>query len=357
MKAKYLFILSLLAFTLWGCEKSEIEPIIDPQLTAPTEDYQYKIPVVFHVLYNDKNNNIQYVNKGQLAKIIAICNQMYANKFNNGDIGKKSVDINVEFTLATTDPQGNQLSEPGVNRVQWATPMMDCQAFMQEKNSKNAALLWDLNRYVNVFVYTFTNDRILGISHIPYASTTHPLDGLSEGDYYFRNPKTSYPHCVSINNQYIYNIPEYGFYSSSDIAVTLAHELGHYLGLFHAFGASEDEKGNKMDWQTDTDYCEDTPNYGRESYEEWLSNYLDTTPANNQKFSEMVKRTSSTNEQFDARNIMDYSVCWSDEFTANQRERLRHVLAYSPLTPGLRYDPPTTRAMTEAEIPPIRTIE
>lgn len=357
MKAKYLFILSLLVFSLWGCEKSEVEPAPDPQSTAPTEDYQYKIPVVFHVLYNDRSNANQYVDKGWLPKLLATCNQLYANKFDNGDTGKKGVNINVEFALATTDPQGNQLSEPGVNRVQWATPTMDCQTFMNEKNQSNAALLWDLNRYVNVFVYTFTNERILGISHVPYASSTHPLDGLGNGNYYFKNPKTAYPHCVSINNEYIYDVPNYGYYSTSDITATLAHELGHYLGLFHAFGASEDGKGNPIDWRTDTDYCEDTPNYDRSAYEKWLNNYTATTPADKRKFSEMTKRTSSTGEKFDARNLMDYSFCWSDEFTAEQRNRIRHVLAYSPLIPGLRYDAPGTRALMEAEIPPIRSIE
>lgn len=354
MKAKYLFILSLLVFSLFGCEKSEIESTSDPDPDpiVPTEDYQYKIPVVFHVLYNDKNDKNQYVDRGWLPELLARCNQLYANKFNNGDVGKKGLDVKIEFVLATTDPQGNTLVESGVNRVQWDTPTMDCRTFMKEKSK--AALLWDLNRYVNVFVYTFTDEHILGISHIPYASSTHQLDGLGEGDYYFKNP-TSYPHCVSINNQYIYNISKYRSISPLDVSVTLAHELGHYLGLFHAFGKSEDSKDNKVDWRADTDYCDDTPNYDRNAYDAWLSGYLATT--NTPIISEVIKRTSSTGEQFEARNIMDYSYCWSNEFTADQRERLRHVLAYSPLIPGLRYDPPTTRAMTEAEIPPIRTIE
>lgn len=353
MKAKYLFIVSLLVFALFGCEKSEEEPVNVPTPPAPTEDNQYKIPVVFHVLYNNKNNQNQYIEKDWLPKVLARCNQLYANKINNGDTEKKGLDVNVEFVLATTNPQGNALPEHGVNRVQWATPTMDCQIFMNESNQTNAALLWDLNRYINIFIYTFTTENVLGISHIPYASSTHPLDGLLAGDRYFQNAKTSYPHCVSINNQYIYDIPEDGYYSDSDITATLAHELGHYLGLFHAFGVSEDGNG----WETNTDYCDDTPNYERSAYESWLTNYLSTTPENEVRFSEMIKRTSSTGEQFNARNIMDYYVCWSDEFTSDQRKRVRHVLAYSPLVPGLRYDAPSTRAIMDAEIPPIRTIE
>ena len=31
---------------------------------------------------------------------------------------------------------------------------------------------------------------------------------------------------------------------------------------------------------------------------------------------------------------MDYSVSYSDRFTDDQRDRIRHVLTYSPLIPG-----------------------
>ena len=43
-------------------------------------------------------------------------------------------------------------------------------------------------------------------------------------------------------------------YSSTDIVATIAHELAHYLGLFHTFSESDDEGLNTC---MDTDYCDE----------------------------------------------------------------------------------------------------
>lgn len=37
---------------------------------------------------------------------------------------------------------------------------------------------------------------------------------------------------------------------------------------------------------------------------------------------------------FTSYNLMDYEISYADRFTPNQRERMRHVLEYSPLIPG-----------------------
>lgn len=313
----------------------------------------YKLPIIFHVLYNDINNPIQYVEKDWIPQIIDGCNQLYANAVLNDYSEKKGVDMNLEFTLATTDPDGNRLPEPGVNRIQWPTSAIDCEIFMND--SKNASLLWDLNRYINVFLYTFTNPYVGGISHIPYATSLHPLDGLYDGDIYISDTLLSYPHCVSINNIQIYHIPENSF-DTDNIITTLSHELGHYLGLYHAFGADNAEK--ETDWKADTDYCDDTPNYDRASYEQWLSKYLENlAPEEPIRFSIVTKRTGSTGETFTAHNLMDYYYCWMDEFTPDQRKRVRHVLNYSPLIPGPKDDQLRTRSATGLKLPPARTIK
>ncbi|MEF9942554.1 MAG: zinc-dependent metalloproteinase lipoprotein [Lachnospiraceae bacterium] len=316
-------------------------------------EYHYQLPLVFHVLYKDINDPIQYVEKDWIPQLIDGCNQMYANKLQNDYSEKKGVDLNLEFTLATTDPDGNKLQEPGVNRIQYPTSTIDCTAFMYD--SKNTSLLWDLDRYINVFLYTFTEPYVAGISNYPYATSLHPLDGLYNGDIYINDTRPSYPHCLSINNIYIYNIPQNSL-DTDNIITTLAHELGHYLGLLHAFGVDNAEK--KTDWKTDTDYCDDTPNYDRVSYEQWLSKYLeDLAPEEPIRFSIVTQRTSSTGETFSAHNIMDYYYGWADEFTPDQRKRVRHVLNYSPLIPGPKDEQRRTRSATDLELPPARTIK
>ncbi|UVV51806.1 M43 family zinc metalloprotease [Bacteroides thetaiotaomicron] len=45
----------------------------------------------------------------------------------------------------------------------------------------------------------------------------------------------SFPYCISINSSYIYEQSTDERINQNDAAITLAHELGHYLGLRHVF--------------------------------------------------------------------------------------------------------------------------
>ncbi|MEG1935331.1 MAG: zinc-dependent metalloproteinase lipoprotein, partial [Rikenellaceae bacterium] len=68
-------------------------------------------------------------------------------------------------------------------------------------------------------------------------------------------------------------------------------------------------------------------------------------------------RTSIDGKNFISRNIMDYTWSYSNEFTQDQRQRIRHVLNYSPLMPGPKFDRSTSRANGQWTVPPSRTIE
>ena len=109
---------------------------------------------------------------------------------------------------------------------------------------------------------------------------------------------------------------------------SLAHELGHYLGLFHAF--SKDSK-------VETDYCADTPDYNRAAYEQWLN----TIPSF--ILTEAYQRNSRNGNTFTSTNTMDYFYGWLNLFTDDQRTRVRHVLEYSPLVPGPKIPSNLTR--------------
>ena len=52
-------------------------------------------------------------------------------------------------------------------------------------------------------------------------------------------------------------------------------------------------------------------------------------------------------QEFISYNIMDYAISYSNQFTQNQRERIRHVLSYSPLIPGPKKGDIDTRALNE----------
>jgi len=313
-------------------QKKQVVQVVQSALSNGTE-YHYKLPIIFHVLYKDKTDGLQYVSQSRIAEILKGVNSLYQN-------ASKSVDMNLEFTLATTDENGNTLTTPGVEYVQWTDIPMDCMTFMGTNNSKNAALLWDPNKYINVMLYNFTSDNsgsvTLGISHMPYSITgANFLDGLTPTTYTtITKENLAYPYCLSINSLYINEKTENNIYNSYDVTITLAHELGHYVGLHHAF--SEDEEGN-TNTCINSDYCDDTPTYNRDVYEMVLKALLNEAYQSGKQISMTTAATREdckTGQQFIGHNIMDYEICYSDQFTSDQRKRIRNVLTYSPLIPG-----------------------
>ena len=289
-------------------------------------DYHYRLPVIFHILYNDPNDPKQNPDAQWLYSVLEECNTMYADT-------ERSVDMNLEFIPATHDPQGNLLMEPGIERIQWLSSIqMDCDDFMKDPNI--VPYVWDLNQYINIFVYSFTGEGVLGTSYLPYTVSTHALEGLELGDYYLMNPDLGYPHCISVNNRYV--LTYHPYLEMKDLVLTLTHELGHYLGLFHVF--SEDDGFS--------DYCDDTEFYDRAAYEAWLSSLSVSLP-----FEQLAQRTTPEGVNFVSSNIMDYDFSYLNRFTPNQQERVRHVLGYSPLIPGLRIESSRVRSNLYMEKP------
>ena len=94
-----------------------------------------------------------------------------------------------------------------------------------------------------------------------------------------------FPYCVSLNSIYVGRENEgtryttdknhKGYtYNTTDPNATLAHELGHYLGLFHSFSEKTvKDKSEAADDDDDSDYCDDTPSYNRIAYGKWLTEY------------------------------------------------------------------------------------
>lgn len=299
---------------------------------ADPDEFHYQIPVIFHVLYNDENDANQYVREGRLPEMLAKVNELYRRA------SSSSADMNLEFVLATTDPEGRTLAEPGVERIEWPTAAIDIESFMFTNDRTYNYLVWEPNDYINVMVYNFTNENVLGVSHFPYTPQANPLAGTETVTSHLTGNNLRYAYCVSINSTYIYQQSTPGQLNQNDAAITLAHELGHYLGLRHTF--SEDAQGN-TDVCLDSDYCTDTPTYNRKEYEDWLENLPSGTTR-----AELFYRNDCQNGRFTARNIMDYSYCYLDEFTQQQKARVRHVLTYSPLIPGPKKGA-TTRVVQE----------
>lgn len=241
------------------CNGTQTNININQKALPEGEELTYRIPVIFHVLYKDKNDQHQYISDDRIKQVLNKVNQYYKGKTvaTGGDAGQ---DINLEFYLPENDEAGNQLETPGIEYIAWDEMPIDCEAFMESKNSKILNMLWDMNKYINIMLYNFAEvegGTILGISHLPLSTQgKNYLEGLQAVDYtHMENSHLGYPHCVSINTLYFDQDTQSNSYNSADANVTLAHELGHYLGLHHAFNESSE------DINADSDYCLDTPPY------------------------------------------------------------------------------------------------
>lgn len=306
----------------------------------------YELPVIFHVLYADKSKADQYIPAARLKNLLQYVNEIY-----QGNIYGKSTNAHLKFILAETDENGKKLSTPGVEYRQYTDEYpIDVNSFMSDNTGDKVKYIWDPNQYINVMMFNFkqgdASTITLGISHMPYTVDKH-VEGLDNvATRYISKSQLKFPLCSAINSLFAAQTPKGGYYQSdrytnsnhtwtqltpSDIVVTLAHELGHYLGLYHAFTESATNGAYEaVDSCGDTDYCKDTPSYNRFEY---LA-YTSSLPIKIEYLTQLMTRHSCKGQTYEADNIMDYSWTYGFQITPEQRDRIRNVLYYSPLIPG-----------------------
>lgn len=348
-------LLLAIAFLFTACSKDDNVAVETTSITNQDDDdtsetidddYTYKLPVIFHVLYTEDNDSVRAL-ATRLPQILTYVNELYQGNV-YGWRGNYSEDINIDFQPALTDEDGNTLENEGVVFEKWSGDFpIEASSFM---SSGNTDLIWEPNEYINVMVYPFQQNTkggiILGISHMPYSiNDSTYLDGLeSTSTHYMTKSNLGFPYCVSINSTYLYYMStryiqaDHGskkyLYNSCDIVATLAHELGHYLGLHHVFTEKETESDNMTSYSEDndcydSDYCEDTKSYNKVAYDNKLLAATSATPMDT-----LTSRTACDGTVFESDNIMDYSIGYAFQFSEEQKQRIRHVLYYSPLIPG-----------------------
>lgn len=377
MKYFPIFVIILTALGLGSCRDSDTS-IGDSPISSngqdrdsdiiTGDDYVYHLPVIFHVFYKDSKNPKQYISSTRLKELLNNVNELYQGNVYNISLDTiESENIHVQFELAERDANGKKLSTPGVEYIKINEDSIDCEDFMHSKTY--AKYSWNQNDYINVMVYSFKNTDhtsvTLGISNIPYKVAGYPdIEGLTNSKNYPLNKPGSFPYCVSLNAIYVdkkYEGTRYTTdkhqqnyeYNTADPNATLAHELGHYLGLFHTFSekAGKKDKSEAADDDDDSDYCEDTPSYNRIAYGKWLTQYMEEARKINKDTAftvkQLAKRTNTKGKEWQADNLMDYSICYSMRFTPDQAHRMRQVLYYSPLIPGPKKARTSTRAWNE----------
>ncbi len=188
------------------------------------------IPVVVHVIYNNTTSNIS---DAQIMSQLTVLNQDFRKTNADASLTPSiftAADPNIEFCLATVDPNGNATT--GVTRTSTTVSSFSTNDAMKYSSSggKDA---WDRNKYLNLWVCTMSGG-ILGYAQFP--GGTAATDGVVIDYRYFGTTGTA---TAPFNK-----------------GRTGTHEVGHWLNLRHIWG----------DANCGSDLVSDTPTHNTSNY-------------------------------------------------------------------------------------------
>jgi len=226
------------------------------------------IPVVVHVIYQTDEQNIS---DAQILSQIEVLNKDFRRTNTDAnDTWSQATDTQIEFCMATNDPDGNETN--GINRK-----FVDRSSWGTNDAMKNASQggvdAWPTNAYLNIWVCNI-GGGILGYAQFPGGDIA--TDGVVISPQFFGTTGTAQP-------------PFNG-------GRTTTHEVGHWLNLRHIWG----DGACRVD-----DFVSDTP-------ESDAANFGCATGHVSCGTTDMVQ------------NYMDYSddACMN-LFTQGQKERMR----------------------------------
>ena len=195
------------------------------------------IPVVFHVVYQNATENIS---DAQLLSQLDILNEDFRKL--NANFSQTpsafqgvSADLEIEFCLASIDPQGNATN--GITRTQTSTNSFNTNNNVKRDNNGGKSP-WNTSKYLNIWVCDLGNS-LLGYAQFPGG-----------------NPNTD---GVVLTYTSVGRPPANPFNSSYNLGRTATHEVGHWLNLYHIWG-DDDGACNG------SDEVSDTPNQGDANY-------------------------------------------------------------------------------------------
>jgi hypothetical protein len=250
------------------------------------------IPVVVHIVYNNPTENIS---TAQILSAIDIINKDY-RRLNADASATPSVfaavaaDCEIEFCLATIDPNGNSTS--GITRTATSQTSFTGGTFNGvnwsndgvKYTSSGGINAWNTSQYLNIWVCDLANLR--GYAQFPGGPSSS--DGVVLNYLRFGNIGTAAWAPFTIK--------------------TATHEIGHWLNLSHIWGNNMLETSNCGD-----DYCNDTPTESSSTYNCPTFPYNTFNACNSGPNGEMFM------------NFMDYTDC-RNIFTQDQKTRMRAAI-------------------------------
>lgn len=279
------------------------------------------IPVVVHVIHDgDAIGTFENISDDRVVSQITVLNQDFRRMLNTNGYNSNPVgaDIEVEFCLASVDPNGNPTN--GINRVNLNTASWATQASVE--GTLKPQTQWNPDNYFNIWVCQFSSSTsaelygILGYAQFPFGSTLAGIPGASNTaatdgvilDYRCFGSKDIVP-----------ATPNSIYYQNYDLGRTLTHEIGHSFGLRHIWGDNSACVINSTD--SNKDYCPDTPAAASANYS--CTTTMDSCPS------------IAGNDMVE--NYMDYTndACMN-VFTENQKDRMLTVLEYASRRSSLK---------------------
>lgn len=220
----------------------------------------YKIPVVFHIVYHTDAQNLP---DSVILNQVSILNKAYRKQNANvghlrSIFGSLAADAEIEFVLASKDPQGNTTT--GITRTYTDHPYFgydtgagpDMDSLERMKITASGGIdPWPLAKYLNIWVGDFrynATDEDAGLQgYATPPNNPYPPNGWT--------PIPPYIDGVAMHFQAIGSNNPTRFapaYVASGIYTV--HEVGHYLGLRHIWG-----EGNTNCDTAGDDGIHDTP--------------------------------------------------------------------------------------------------
>lgn len=276
--------------------------------TKSIPDTIFRIPVVFHVVYNGAAQNIsESLLESQIDVLNEDFQRLNADTNNTRAIFQsRAGNVGFEFFLATIDPDGNPTS--GITRTETSTTFSFFNLDAMKENSSGGKDAWDVENYMNVWVCNL-GGAVLGFAYPPDIAPNWPnVQGPANPNF---QGVVIHHEVVGRNNPLAT-----GQLSIADQGRTAVHEVGHFFGLRHIWGDS----GNPFTGAPDCNISEDdgfsdTPHMGNNSQQTGCS-FSKNTCTNGE----------SPDEPDMVENYMDYSTeTCQNMFTQQQADLMRSM--------------------------------
>jgi PKD repeat protein len=184
--------------------------------------YTFTIPVVFHILHMGGTENID---DSDCITALNFVNKDYARLGNDTGLidplfDTAYINSHIHFELAKKDPMGN-CTNGIVHHYDENTNWQQSDALFHYIYSGYGGMNWSPSRYLNIYVVKSIIDDgnsagvIIGYTYIPGTSPNFSSDAI------------------------VYTGSGSWLTNQGDVR-SLSHEIGHWLGLSHTFGSSND---------------------------------------------------------------------------------------------------------------------